>query len=49
LRVSRYDSCHILSESNEELRNARLKFIEAVGEVIKDGLGLLGIKTLDRM
>ena len=44
-----YEKCSILSAETVELREARLRFIEAIGAVIKSGLGLLGIRTLDRM
>ena len=44
-----YEKCSIVRAETAELRAARLEFIEAIAAVIKSGLGLLGIRTLDRM
>jgi len=43
-----YASCHVISE-NKELENARLLLIKCVQIVIKIGLEILGIETLDKM
>ena len=44
-----YEQCSIIRAETAELRVARLHFIEAIAAVIKNGLGLLGIRTLERM
>ena len=44
-----YDKCAVLQEKDDRVRDARLAFIEAIALVIQHGLGLLGIKTLERM
>jgi arginyl-tRNA synthetase len=43
-----YSSCQVISE-NKELENARLLLIKCVQIVIKIGLEILGIETLDKM
>ncbi|MFH1210048.1 MAG: arginine--tRNA ligase [archaeon] len=43
-----YHSCNILKEKND-LKNARLVLIYAIGSVIKSSLDLLGIETLKEM
>jgi len=43
-----YSSCHVISE-NKELESARLLLIKCVQIVIKIGLEILGIETLDKM
>ncbi len=49
-RFSRmYQNCSVLRAENEELKRARLELVNSVGAVIKHGLGLLGIVTLERM
>ena len=40
---------NIKSAENKTLRNTRRALVEAVAAVIKNGLGLLGINTLERM
>ena len=44
-----YNKQPILKAESEELRNFRLALTAAVGQVIKNGLNLLGIKTPERM
>jgi arginyl-tRNA synthetase len=44
-----YESTPILKDENENRRNARLLLIATVADVLKRGLGLLGIKTLDKI
>lgn len=44
-----YNNEKILTSENEELRNARVLLSEKVGEAIKKSLGLLGIRTIDKM
>jgi arginyl-tRNA synthetase len=36
-------------KAEEEIKKARLVLIGAIGEVIKNGLSLLGIETVDEM
>ncbi|MFX1593091.1 MAG: arginine--tRNA ligase [Promethearchaeota archaeon] len=43
-----YSSCQVISE-DKELENARLLLIKCVQIVIKIGLNILGIETLDKM
>lgn len=38
-----------ISNSEESLRNARLKLVEATCQVLRNGLGLLGIDVVERM
>lgn len=44
-----YNSHSILSVEDVELKNARLKIVEAACQVIKNGLGLIGIEVVERM
>ncbi len=44
-----YDECPVLKEENEEVRLSRLRLCRATAQVLKTGLGLLGISTVDRM
>lgn len=44
-----YQKHPVLNAENEELKNSRLALIQAVQIVIKNGLELLGIETLERM
>ncbi len=44
-----YDLCPVLKAENEALISARLALTEATGKVLKQGLALLGINTLQRM
>jgi arginyl-tRNA synthetase len=44
-----YDQCSVLHAESEELRTSRALLVDACGRIIKTGLGLLGIKTLERM
>ncbi|AKC95700.1 arginyl-tRNA synthetase [Sneathia vaginalis] len=44
-----YNSEKILTAPTEELKNARVLLSQKVGEALKKGLGLLGIKTVDKM
>lgn len=44
-----YHDCPIGSAENEELRQARLALAAATGNVLKNGLGLLGIPVPERM
>jgi arginyl-tRNA synthetase len=43
-----YEACHVLN-SEGTVRNTRLMLCEATGRVLKQGLGLLGIQTTERM
>lgn len=43
-----YNSCVFLID-NDKLRNARLNLIAAIAQVIKNGLSLLGVETLEVM
>ena len=44
-----YHECSILHEENEQNKMARLKLVEAVGNTIRDALGLLGITCPEEM
>ena len=44
-----YEKCSLLHAENDSIREARLRFIMAIAAVIKKGLGLLGIQTIERM
>jgi arginyl-tRNA synthetase len=44
-----YEKCSIMKAESDKLKWTRLQFIEAIGEVLRTGLQLLGIKTLERM
>jgi arginyl-tRNA synthetase len=44
-----YQKHPVLKAENEELKNARLALIQAVQIVLKAGLNLLGIETLEKM
>lgn len=47
--TNHYYETNPILKSGTELRNARLALIKAVAETLKNGLNLLGIKTLERM
>jgi arginyl-tRNA synthetase len=44
-----YDQCPVLKAESYELKLARLKITELTGRVLQQGLGLLGIDTVERM
>jgi arginyl-tRNA synthetase len=44
-----YEAIRILDDENKQRRDARLMLIEATAVVLKRGLGLLGIQTLNRI
>lgn len=44
-----YNKLSVLKAENEELKNARLKLVDAARTVLKSGLHLLGIDALERM
>lgn len=44
-----YNSITIIKEENNEIRNARLALCNKTSNVLKEGLSLLGIKTVNRM
>jgi arginyl-tRNA synthetase len=44
-----YEAHRILDDENSGRKNARLVLIETVATVLKNGLALLGIKTLERI
>ncbi len=44
-----FDHCSVLHAETSSLRTTRAQLVAATGEVLKTGLGLLGISTLDRM
>lgn len=44
-----YNEVHVLSASKSELREARLKLVEATAQILKNGLSILGIEVFDRM
>lgn len=44
-----YNACHVLSAPSEDLKHSRLRLCRITERVLEDGLGLLGIQTLERM
>ncbi len=44
-----YHECSVLHAETPELRAARIALMTAAGKVIQHGLGLLGIRTVERM
>jgi arginyl-tRNA synthetase len=44
-----YEQVHINDDTDDLRKAARLKLISAVMDVLKRGLGLLGIQTLERI
>ncbi len=44
-----YENCPILAADNEATRNSRLRLAALTGRTLKQGLELLGLKTLERM
>ncbi|MFH0752843.1 MAG: arginine--tRNA ligase [archaeon] len=44
-----YHSCNCLKEEDAGLRNARLELVAATAQVLKNGLGLLGLKAPKEM
>lgn len=44
-----YNNCAVLNAEGEELKNARILLIYSVKQVIKNGLALLGIETVEYM
>jgi arginyl-tRNA synthetase len=44
-----YDECPVLKEEDSDIRSSRLALCHATAEVLKTGLGLLGIDTVERM
>ncbi|WP_353892111.1 arginine--tRNA ligase [Proteinivorax hydrogeniformans] len=44
-----YHNCPVLKEENDSLKGARLKLIAATGQVLKNGLSLLGIEAPEEM
>ena len=44
-----YEKCHVLQAPSPELRDSRLLLVDLVGRVIRQALGLLGIRTVERM
>ncbi|HEY1077600.1 MAG TPA: DALR anticodon-binding domain-containing protein, partial [Fontimonas sp.] len=46
---SYYNTHRFLVEDDPELQSARLALIQAVGQVIRNGLGILGVSAPERM
>ncbi|MBL9031241.1 MAG: arginine--tRNA ligase [Phycisphaerae bacterium] len=44
-----YDACPVLKAETEALRQSRLRLCHLTARVLADGLGILGIPTLERM
>ena len=44
-----YHECPVLSEKNEEIKNARIILVKAVNCVMEKGLDLLGIQNIEQM
>ena len=48
-KLNEYYHIHQILKSDEKVRDARLLLVTAIRQVIKNGLGLLGIKVLEKM
>lgn len=44
-----YEKCSIKDASSENGKNARLRLVRATGQVLKNGMDLLGIETVEKM
>jgi len=44
-----YEQVHVLEDNDTARRNARLLLIKTVARILKDGLAILGIETLERI
>lgn len=44
-----YDRCRVLDEENMEMSRARLALVRAVGQVLRNLLGLLGVEAPEKM
>ncbi|MDZ7611361.1 MAG: arginine--tRNA ligase [Candidatus Moranbacteria bacterium] len=44
-----YEVCPIQKADTEALKNSRLALVKSSGQIFKNGLGLLGIETLEKM
>ena len=44
-----YDACKVLSAEDATMRNSRLWLCDLTARVLEDGLGVLGLPTLERM
>ncbi|HEV3386892.1 MAG TPA: arginine--tRNA ligase [Gemmata sp.] len=44
-----FENCPVLKADTAELKNSRLLLVDLVARVIKQALGLLGIRTIERM
>ena len=44
-----FEACPVLQAASPELRESRLTLVDLTGDILKDGLNLLGISTLEEM
>ncbi|NDH85689.1 hypothetical protein EBY67_01345 [bacterium] len=44
-----FEACPVLQAPSPELRNSRLTLAGLAGDILRDGLGILGIPTLEEM
>ena len=44
-----YDNCPVLTAETDALKTTRIQLVDAAGQLLKQGLALLGIETLERM
>lgn len=44
-----YDRCHVLKADNDATRASRMRLVALTGRVLADGLGTLGLPTVERM
>ena len=44
-----YANCRVLNAETEKDKNARIALTEATAQVLKNGLNLLGIETVEKM
>jgi arginyl-tRNA synthetase len=44
-----FEACPVLKAPSSELRNSRLTLAGLAGDILRDGLSILGIPTLEEM
>ena len=44
-----FEACPVLQAASPELRKSRLTLVGLTGDILRDGLNLLGIQTLEEM
>jgi arginyl-tRNA synthetase len=44
-----FEACPVLQAPSPELKDSRLTLVGLTGDILRDGLNLLGIQTLEEM